>query len=109
MEGRYSVCVRALDRLRIARLARDRDLSFDVLPEICFMQIGKNGVLSFSVEVIVRNILALASYIHSGLGVTRVVIGQPIVGIIAPFQKTYQCYKRSTAGIIDGGHSFLSA
>lgn len=35
-----------------------------------------NDVLSFSVEVIVRDILALASYIHSGLGVTRVIIGQ---------------------------------
>lgn len=58
-------------------LARDRDLlSFDVSPDICFIQIGENDVLSFSEEVIVRDILALASYIHSGLGVTRVIIGQ---------------------------------
>lgn len=77
LEDRYSVCVRARGGLRIARLARDRDLlSFDVTPDICFIQIGENDVLSFSVEVIVRDILALASYIHSGLGVTRVIIGQ---------------------------------
>lgn len=77
LEDRYSVCVRARGGLRIARLARDRDLlSFDVSPDICFIQIGENDVLSFSVEVIVRDILALASYIHSGLGVTRVIIGQ---------------------------------
>lgn len=77
LEDRYSVCVRARGGLRISRLARDRDLlSFDVSPDICFMQIGENDVLSFSVEVIVRDILALASYIHSGLGVTRVIIVQ---------------------------------
>lgn len=77
LEDKYSVCVWARGGLRISRLARDRDLlSFDVSPDICFMQIGENDVLSFSVEVIVRDILALASYIHSGLGVTRVIIGQ---------------------------------
>lgn len=59
LEDRYSVCVRARGGLRIARLARDRDLlSFDVSPDICFIQIGENDVLSFSVEVIVRDILA---------------------------------------------------
>lgn len=77
LEDRDSVCVRARGGLRISRLARDRDLlSFDVSPDICFIQIGENDVLSFSVEVIVRDILALASYIHYGLGVTRVIIGQ---------------------------------
>lgn len=64
LEDQDSVCVRARGGLRISRLARDRDLlSFDVSPDICFIQIGENDVLSFSVEVIVRDILALASYI----------------------------------------------
>uniref|UniRef100_A0A8W8LWK6 Uncharacterized protein n=1 Tax=Magallana gigas TaxID=29159 RepID=A0A8W8LWK6_MAGGI len=53
LEDRDSVCVRARGGLRISRLARDRDLlSFDVSPDICFIQIGENDVLSFSVEVI---------------------------------------------------------
>lgn len=78
------------------------------------MQHGENDVLSFSVEVIVRDILALASYIHSGLGATRVIIGhllrrQPWASSLDLNERN--CYKRPTAGsgIIDGGNSFLAA
>lgn len=114
-EDCYSVCVRTHGGLRISRLARDRDfVSFDVLPDIWFLQHGENDVLSFSVEVIVRDILALASYIHSGLGATRVIIGhllrrQPWASSLDLNERN--CYKRPTAGsgIIDGGNSFLAA
>jgi hypothetical protein len=76
-QGRYTVSVRARGGLRISNIARSRDfLTFDVLPHMCFLQIGENDIRLCSDEVIVRDILSLASYLHSGLGIRTVIIGQ---------------------------------
>lgn len=73
----YSVSVRARGGLRISTLARSRHfLTFDVLPDMCFMQIGENDVLNFCDDVIVRDILSLATYLHHGLGIRTVIVGQ---------------------------------
>ncbi|XP_061185179.1 uncharacterized protein LOC133193234 [Saccostrea echinata] len=40
------------------------------------MQIGENDILLNSDEVIVRDILSLASYLHSGVGIRTVIVGQ---------------------------------
>lgn len=69
--------IRARGGLRIASLAHSRDLlTFEVTPVICFLQIGENDVLSFNVDTIVRDIVALASFIRSGIGIRTVIIGQ---------------------------------
>lgn len=73
----YDVIIRARGGLRIASLAHSRDLlTFEVTPDICFLQIGENDVLSFNVDTIVRDIVALASFIRSGIGIRTVIIGQ---------------------------------
>lgn len=73
----YDVIIRARGGLRIASLAHSRDLlTFEVTPVICFLQIGENDVLSFNVDTIVRDIVALASFIRSGIGIRTVIIGQ---------------------------------
>ncbi|XP_062594564.1 uncharacterized protein LOC134255982 [Saccostrea cucullata] len=73
----YSVSVRARGGLRISSVARSRDfLTFDMLPHVCFMQIGENDILLHTNEMIVRDILSLASYLHSGIGIQTVIVGQ---------------------------------
>lgn len=68
---------RARGGLRIASLANSKNLlTFEVTPDICFLQIGENDVLSISVDTIVRDIVALASFIRSGIGIRTVIIGQ---------------------------------
>lgn len=75
--NQYDVIIRARGGLRIASLAISRDLlTFEVTPDICFLQIGENDVLSLNVDTIVRDIIALASYIRSGVGIKTVIIGQ---------------------------------
>lgn len=73
----YTVSVNARGglKLRDSRLFRDL-LNFDVLTQICFLQIGEKDVLLSSPSKIARDILSLASYIHLGVGVQTVIIGQ---------------------------------
>lgn len=73
----YDVIIRACGGLRIASLANSKNLlTFEVTPDICFLQIGENDVLSINVDTIVRDIVALALYIRSGIGIRTVIIGQ---------------------------------
>ena len=51
-------------------------LSFDIRPDLCFLQIGENDILSGDEQSIARNILSLASYLHEGMGISHVIIGQ---------------------------------
>ena len=51
-------------------------LSFDIRHDFCFQQIGENDSLSSDKHSIARNILSLASYLHGGLGISYVIIGQ---------------------------------
>lgn len=76
-DEQYSVTVNGRGglKLRDSRLFRDL-LNFEVLPHICFMQIGENDILLSSPNNIARDILSLASYIHLGVGVQIVLIGQ---------------------------------
>lgn len=73
----YTVSVNARGglKLRDSRLFRDL-LNFDVLPQMCFLQIGEKDVLLSSPSKIAQDILSLASYIHLGVGVQTVIIGQ---------------------------------
>lgn len=74
-----NVIIGARGSLRIASLANSRDfLTFEVTLEI-FLQIGKNDVLSFNVDTIVREIVAVVSYICSGVGIRTVIIGHYFV------------------------------
>ena len=69
--------MRAREGLCISTLARSRYFfTFDVLPDMCFMQIGENDVLNFCDDVIVLDILSLATYLHHGLGIRTVIVGQ---------------------------------
>ena len=63
--------------LRISQLVQSSEfLSFDIRPDLCFLQIGENDILSGDEQSIARNILSLASYLHEGMGISHVIIGQ---------------------------------
>ena len=63
--------------MRISQLVQSSEfLSFDIRPDLCFLQIGENDIFSSDEQSIARNILSLASYLHEGMGISYVIIGQ---------------------------------
>ena len=73
----YMITVHGRGGLRISQLARSSDLlEFSATPDVCFLQIGENDISSRDDAHIVRDILSLASYMHEGLGIRSVIIGQ---------------------------------
>ena len=76
-EDQFSFIFCARGGLRISQLVQSSDfLSFDIRPDLCFLQIGENDILSGDEQSIARNILSLASYLHEGMGISHVIIGQ---------------------------------
>lgn len=63
----YDMIFRARGGLRIASLAN-----------LGFLQIGENDVLSINLDTTVRDIVALASFIRSRIGIRTVIIGQSL-------------------------------
>lgn len=63
----YDMIFRARGGLRIASLAN-----------LGFLQIGENDVLSNNLDTTVRDIVALASFIRSRIGIRTVIIGQSL-------------------------------
>lgn len=75
----YALHYRYKGGLTVNKLAQDPDLcSFDSIIDIAFIQIGGNDACqeSMSVENIVINILSYASFLHFGVGIKKIIIGQ---------------------------------
>ena len=63
--------------LQIPHLVNSREfLSLDILPDLCYIQIEENDFLNRDDQFIARSILSLASYLHEGIGISLVIIGQ---------------------------------
>ena len=76
-EERFEFKFFARGGLRISHIVNSRNfLSFDIRPDVCFLQIGENDICSGDEHFIARNILSLASYLHEGIGISLVIIGQ---------------------------------
>jgi hypothetical protein len=66
------ICARGgLTTVRLPRI-----LNFCQKPDACFLQIGGNDIGQLSNSRIVSHIMAIASYLVIGVGVTKVIIGQ---------------------------------
>lgn len=74
----YSVSLRGQGGLRLDQLSYDASiLRFDSTPEICFLQLGENDVKVNSVPLkIATDLVAIANFLHDGVGVKLVLIGQ---------------------------------
>ena len=75
----FSICIRGRGGLRVTHLARDPSLlSFPAnTPDICFLQIGENDITKdLNPQKLAMDIVAVARYLHDGVGVKRVLIGQ---------------------------------
>jgi hypothetical protein len=76
-EKDITVHFRARGGLTIRTLANSPHLSqFPVTPWMCFLQIGGNDATSRPAECIAQDIVAFANYLHYGMGIAIVYIGQ---------------------------------
>lgn len=65
-------------------------MSLPTKPHMCFIQIGENDLLRCDVNKLTTDILSFASYLHEGVGIPIVIVGQfspPALG----FLKGLQC------------------
>lgn len=69
-----SVCARG--GLRVSQLSCSNFLNFSSVPHMCFIQIGENDISRYDCTTLARDILSLAVYLHEGLGISIVIIGQ---------------------------------
>lgn len=60
--------------LRVAQLPAFVSLS--TTPHMCFIQIGENDLLRCDVNKLTTDILSFASYLHEGVGIPIVIVGQ---------------------------------
>lgn len=78
-ENEFSVLIRGQGGLTVRGLAASKSLcSFSRPPDICFLQIGGNDVLSYAPDKIARDIISLTNFLIDGVGVKHMVIGQLI-------------------------------
>lgn len=74
----FSVEIRGKGVLCLKHLHHDATIvQSKQAPDICFLQIDENDIVNGSVATkIAKDIVSLASYLHEGIGVRRVIIGQ---------------------------------
>lgn len=74
----FSVEIRGKGVLCLKHLHHDATIvQSQQAPDICFLQIDENDIVNGSVaSKIAKDIVSLASYLHEGIGVRRVIIGQ---------------------------------
>ncbi|XP_062572922.1 uncharacterized protein LOC134234884 [Saccostrea cucullata] len=70
----FNVWVCARGGLRVSQL---KDfIKFKNKPHVCFIQIGENDILRYEMEKLSTDILSIASYLHEGMDIPVVIVGQ---------------------------------
>ena len=72
----FFVSTRARGGLHVSQIGIADFLSFTNVPDMCFIQIGENDIGRFDCSRLSRDILSLAAFIHEGVGISCVIIGQ---------------------------------
>ena len=75
-EENFHVFVRARGGLRLSQLASSNFLNLTSIPHICFIQIGENDIAQSNSTSVARDLLSLAEYLHEGVGIPVVIVGQ---------------------------------
>ncbi|KAK3108363.1 hypothetical protein FSP39_006411 [Pinctada imbricata] len=78
LDSHFSVSMRGKGGLCLKHLSYDASiLRFVSSPDICFLQLGENDIQSNSVPLkIATDIIAIANFLHDGVGVKIVLVGQ---------------------------------
>ena len=74
----YKIDIRTKGGLTVRDLAGCPDFATfsEPIPCICFLQIGGNDAMIDKPEIVAHNIFSFASYLHVGVGIRHVIIGQ---------------------------------
>ena len=101
-EDQFSFIFCARGGLRISQLVQSSDfLSFDIRPDLCFLQIGENDILSGDEQSIARNILSLSARRYGDFSCdNRSAFSSPAMGIIIGFQQQNCTRQQSSEGRI---------
>lgn len=75
---KFFVSIRGKGGLCLRHLRSDANIvHFVNVPDICFLQIGENDIVAESkASKIAQDIFSLANYLHEGVGIQKVIIGQ---------------------------------